>query len=585
MHGEGRQLLARYAFIAWAVLTLAVSVCYADQGASQDPSMDSMLMSSIHVWKGDQHEQGGRPDRAAEDYVKAASHLRTSPSPHFALARIYLRRSLMDAFLELATGLKLLISDFFYQSVVVSNLLVILIIALSAAFYISVITIVLRHAKALWLAGIISIPPGLKGSYPQIIIMASVLSFFLLVSGRSILSIITWTTVVGCALVWRFTSESEKRTIVGFAVFLIVIGLLTGFTGKIVFTQHPESPLRTAALADRIAEDRLRNAFAGSDRKSKYDPIVDFMRGYLLLRSGEYELSIERMNLASKFAPDNPAILNNLGVAYHGMARYQHASAKFQEALRLAPREALIHYNYSQTLNAMLHYDLAQEELAEASALDFDLTRSLVTKKESGAPVPMNLQTRVLWQLALDYGDREIGLNYHPIESGVAGTVILIILAAAAVALMRKAKCPARCEVCGCLVGTQMTKRKRRDRLCPTCHKTKVINAGSHRELESAYERRLRRLATRTVALRLILGLMIPGTAHHLAGKRFTGFVTSAVVIALFIAGISGGAVIRIVPALKTEMTITWALPVFLIVYAIYAWRSCVTAIRSVKEA
>jgi tetratricopeptide (TPR) repeat protein len=581
---EDRLLAAKSAAIVLAILLLGASLCPADDDRAREPSESSMLISKIHMWRGNQYERGGRLDLATENYLKASAYLRTSPDPHFALARVYLRRSIMDAFLEIATGVKLLMSDFFYQSLVLSNLLVVVIIAVALAFYIAAIVIVIRHAKTLWLSAIISIPARLKGSYPNMIVVVSVLSFFLLLSGQSLPSIITWTTVVGCAMVWRFANASERRTIAGFVVFLIIIGFAFSFTGRIVSTQHPQSQLRTAALADRISEERLQQAFAASDRKSRYEPIVDFMRGYMLLRSGEYSAAIERLNLTSKFASNNAAIQNNLGVAYHGLGRYQQAGVQFKNALRLAPREAVIHYNYSQTLNALLHYDLAQEELAEASALDFDLTRSLVTKKEASSPVPMNLQTRVLWQMALDYDDAVVKLDYHPIEAGAAGTLTLIIVAGAAFALMRKAKCPARCEVCGCVVGTQMTKRKRKDRLCPTCHKLRLLNANDHRELEAQYDRRLRMLATRSVVLRIVLGLAVPGTSYHLAGKRFRGFMSSVVVIALLVLALGGGAVIRAVPVFRTEPTIKWALLLFVIAYAIYAWRSSVTAIRSVKE-
>ncbi len=577
-------MAAKSALIALALLVLASSFCVADDERAAEPSESSMLISNIHMWRGNQYERRGQLDLATENYLKASAYLRTSPDPHFALARVYLHRSIMDAFLEMATGIKLLMSDFFYQSLVLSNLLVVLIIAVASAFYIATIVIVVRHAKTLWLSATISIPARLKGSYPHMIIVVSVLSFFLLLSGQSLPSIVTWTTVVGCAMVWRFASATERRTIAGFVVFLILIGFALSMTGRIVSTQHPQSQLRTAALADRISEERLQQAFAASDRKSRYEPIADFMRGYMLLRSGEYSVAIERLNLASKFAPNNAAIQNNLGVAYHGLGRYQQAGAQFENALRLAPREAIIHYNYSQTLNALLHYDLAQEELAEASALDFDLTRSLVTRNEAASPVPMNLQTRVLWQLALDYDDEAVKLDYHPIEAGPLGTLILIIVAGAAFALIRKAKCPARCEVCGCVVGTQMTKRKRKDRLCATCNKIRLRNANDHRELEAEYERRLRGLATRSMILRIILGLVVPGTSYHLAGKRFRGFMSSVVVIALLVLALGGGAVIRAVPVLRTEPIIKWALPLFGIAYAIYAWRSSVTAIRSVKE-
>ena len=248
---KDRFLIVRLTLIAMLIAAVGVSVCSAADETGAESSDNSLLLSNIHMWKGEQYENRGQQDLATEQYLKAAGYLRSSPDPHFALARIYVRRSLMDAFLELATAMKLLISDFFYQSAVVSNILVIMILAFGAAFYIAAIVTVARHIKTLWLSAVISIPPRLKGRYPQIIIMASVLSFFLLLSSRSPVSLITWAAVVGCAFVWRFTTASEKRTIISFIIFLVLIGFALQFSGRILSTQHPQSPLRTAAVPKR----------------------------------------------------------------------------------------------------------------------------------------------------------------------------------------------------------------------------------------------------------------------------------------------------------------------------------------------
>jgi tetratricopeptide (TPR) repeat protein len=561
-----------------------VSACWADEDVIVEPMDDSILLSNIYLWKGDQYLRQRQIDQATESYLKASRYLRASPDPHFALARVYTRRSIVDAFLEFATGVKLLLSDFFYQSLVVSNLLVIIVASIGASVYIAVLVIIVRHAKTLWLSAVISLPSGLKGSYPQVIIMASVLSFFLLLSGRSLISIATWAAIVGCALVWRFASASEKRTIVGFAIFLVVIGFALSFVGQVLSTQHPESALRMAAIADRIGQERLERAFTSDQRSSQYDPTGDFMRGYLHLKAGQYDLAIERLNVASKFAPSNPAILNNLGAAFHGLGRYQTAKGKFQEALRSAPREAVIHYNYSQTLNALLHYDLAQEELAEASALDFDLTRSLVTRKEEAAPVPMSLQTRVLWQMAVESENEMLALSYHPAETGVTGTLILILVVALSIGLMRKAKCPARCEVCGCDIETQLTRRKRKDLLCADCHEIKVESGNDNKQLELDYEDRLKKLRMRSMIVRLVAGLVVPGSTYHLSGKRFKGFMLSIALVSLALLAISGGSPVERIPRLNSTEGTSWLIPALIVVYALYAWRSSVLAVRSMRE-
>jgi tetratricopeptide (TPR) repeat protein len=556
----------------------------AEPTTTPEPAGDPLLMSNIHVWKGDELLRQGQTEAATESYLRASQYMRTSPDPHFALARAYLKNSLMDSFLEFATGLKLLVSGFFHQSIIVSNLLIILIVAIGGGIYVAVLVIVVRHARTMWLSATLSLPLRLKGKHPQAILMGIILAFFVLVSGLSIIGIVTWVSVIGCGLVWRFASVSEKRSIVGFAIFLIALAFFQNFTSAVISTQHPESPLRLAALADRIGDQRLESAFGEDTREARYDPIAEFMQGFLSLKSGEYAEAIEHFNIASKFTPNNAAILNNLGVAYHRLGRHRQAESKFQEALRFGPREAVIYYNRSQTLNSLLRYDEAEQALAKASALDFELTRSLMTGAEDTGPVPLNLQTRVLWQLAIDGDDYLIALSYHPVETGLGGAILLILLTGLAAAFMRRAKCPARCEVCSAAVETQLTRRKRRDVLCPRCLEIKIRNAGDHRELEQEFDRRLARLQTREMILRIIGGLVIPGSTYHLSGRRFKGFAVSVVIFALLVLALNGGALLKVVPGLKIDPIAAWPLPLFIVVYALYAWRSSITAIRSLAE-
>jgi hypothetical protein len=244
----------------------------------------------------------------------------------------------------------------------------------------------------------------------------------------------------------------------------------------------------------------------------------------------------------------------------------------------------LIHYNYAQTLNALLQYDLSQEELAKASTLDFELTRMLVTQKGAASLVPMNLQTRILWKLALDAENRTTEVSYHPVESGIAGAVILIVLAGGLLAMMRKAKVPARCDICGRTVQSQIARRRRKEFLCSQCHKIKESGA-TNEDVESDLEKRLKIRDTREVIKRIVLGLVIPGSVYYLSGRRSRGLALAFVIFTLLILVLSGDSLIKPLPSLGAQPLSGWSLPLFAVVYAIYGWRSTVTAIKSVQEA
>lgn len=556
----------------------------ADDTAAVEMTGDSILKSNTHLWKGQEYLKEGNVDKATEEFLLASRHLRSSPEPHFALARVYLRRSLMDAFLEFNTGLKYMLTDFFYQSLVVTNVVLVVFISLGLAIYLATITVVARHAREAFYSVILSLSARFSGWSFKGIVLGALVGLVIVLSSKSIIGIATWMMVIGAALTWRFASSSERKIVAGFAVFLILFTIVLGLTARIASTQHPDSPLRLAALADRIDDDRFARNITSQSGSPKFDPITEFMRGLVHLREGDNAQAIERFTLASKFARGNASILNNLGVAYHGMGRYREASQKFQEALRAGPREALIHYNYAQTLNALLQYDLAQQELSTASTLDFDLTRSLVTGKDAPALVPMNLQTRVLWQLSMDPENQVIAGSYHPAETGFLGGGVLIIIFFGALLSLRNAKVAARCEVCGVLIEQQVTKRKRKDLLCPDCEGIKAANADDHAKLENAFEERLKRMNTMEIIKRAALGLLLPGTCHMLAGKRSKGFALAFVVFALGLLALSGGEPVRPVPNFGSGGRPIWAMVLFVAVYCVYAWRTIVLAVKSVNE-
>ena len=566
------------------ITVLSVGLCSAQGAVPPEEPESSMLLSSVHMWKGERLLRAGDIEEATRHFLIASRYLRTSPEPHFALAGVYLRSSFMDAFLEFATGVKLLLSDFLYQSLLVSNLVILLLMAIGLTIYVGAAIVVAKHARTVWHSVMITLSSSLRGWCLKAIVIGCIFSFFVILSGRSLIGVATWTLVVGIALCWRFASSSDRRVLVGLVVFLALFGFVLDAATRVLSTQHPDSPVRLAALVGRIDDQTLEDNIDNVKASPRFDPISEFMRGLLALKNERYGQAVERFNIASKFAPHNPAILNNLGVAFHGLEQHDQAVAKFRQALRFGPREALIHYNYAQTLNSLLQYDLAQEELAKASTLDFDLTRSLVTQKGVPKLIPMNLQTRILWKLALDQENKTATISYNPLESGPAGIALLIVLAASILVLMRRAKVPARCDVCGTTVQSQVARRRRRENLCPACHRIKETGA-TNESVEKGLERRLRTKDTREAIKRIILGLVVPGSAHYLSGKRSRGLALAFFTFTFLIIAAGGGTIVKPIPNLGTHSLSAWSLPLFVVIYALYCWRSTVIAIRSVQEA
>jgi tetratricopeptide (TPR) repeat protein len=565
------------------ILLLALGACRAAEQASVQAG-DPEVLSNLAMWEGHRFLKQDRPDLAADSFRKAADYMRTSPYPHFLLAKLYFRRSLMNAVLEFGTGVKLLLADFSYQSLLVANILLAALIAVAISMYLAVFVILARHARTVWFSALLTLSPRLGEKYVKIVIAGAVVCFLIALSGLSIVAMATWTAVIGCGLAWRYASASERKMIIGFGVFLIALVPAFDITARVVSTQHPGSPTKIAARAGETTEAEFTRAAETNNILAENDPIGEFMRGMLYLKSADYSLAIEHFNIASKFTHNNGAILNNIAIAFHNLGKYKEAQTTFENALKFAPREALIHYNYSQTLNALMYYDLAQNELTKASSLDFDMTRSLVTAKDKVELVPMNLANGVLWELAMDPANRILRAGYHPTEGGWPGVMLLCLLTGAGVVMMRNARLPARCYVCDAVVKAQVAKRKRREVICPECRAIKQSNAEDQDTLEKNIEGRVTKLEMHRSILAIVLGLVLPGCAYHLLGSKAKGLVMSVAVFILAVFVASGGGPMRPEPQLNVGRGAAGAVILFLIVYAVCAWRSIALVARKGEE-
>ncbi len=544
---------------------------------------DPLLMSNLYVWKGYRYMADGEYGAAIESFTEAAALSPTSPEPHFGLARVYRHNSLIDGMLEYMTGVKFLISDFYYQSLFAANLVLIILASVVISFYLGVFIVVLRNWKATWVSAVLTLSPRLGADYVRLVLAAAIAAFFIMLPGKSAFGVITWAAVVGSALTWRYATPSEHKVVVAFAALLVLLAPAIDWTSRIVSTHHPQSPFRMAAIADKTLDERFERTLQVTSAHRKYDPLNAFMRGLYHLRVGNHAAALEFFNVADKLEPHNAAILNNKGVAYYGLRRFQEARVSFEEAIRYAPSEAVIHYNYAQALNQLLHFDVAEEEMEIASTLDFNLIRSLVADAAPQDPIAVNLQPGALWKLASTAPERRFKTDYHPVESGTAGIIVLVTLAGGLVAVSYRLKVAARCDICGVHVPESIARRKRKEIACRSCARIMQDNVGDSDELERELDARLSKLHWRSTTLRLVAGLAAPGASYHLCGQRLKGTLYGILVYGSLILALTGGSIVNRLPRFRTGDGM--ALTVFFIcVYAVYAWRSTVLVLRHARQ-
>lgn len=170
---------------------------------------------------------------------------------------------------------------------------------------------------------------------------------------------------------------------------------------------------RSAALGHHLAANfefahgDMEHALADARTALTYapeEPLYLLNVGYLLLRRSEFKESLEYLERARRFAPDNADVPKLEGWAYYGLNKLDQAVAEWKRALALRPDKEV-----QMALDKALADKKEEESYKENESSHFKL-------RYSGAAAPA-LARDVLRTLERHYSEIESELNFTPPES------------------------------------------------------------------------------------------------------------------------------------------------------------------------
>jgi len=92
--------------------------------------------------------------------------------------------------------------------------------------------------------------------------------------------------------------------------------------------------------------------------------------GVEMARRGLWNEALFRFEQARRTEPRDPAVLNNLAVAYEAVGRFDDALATYREALEVAPENRGVRQNYTRFVEFYQAFQLKKPEAGEAGAQD-----------------------------------------------------------------------------------------------------------------------------------------------------------------------------------------------------------------------
>jgi tetratricopeptide (TPR) repeat protein len=264
-------------------------------------------------------------------------------------------------------------------------------------------------------------------------------------------------------------------------------------------------------------QDRLERAVAADPDNG----FVQFALAWHSRRGGDLARAERAYEAALRAWPEHAAVLTDLGNVAAMRGQSDRALQLYQRAAARDPRNAAAHFNAAQLLTRRFEYAAANEELRQASAIDFDLVRQYQSRAGESGLLPLV----DVWP---DPATFWTGLNRSrargplplplPLRGHIESTGWGFGLAAAAAAGLglwlgrwRHRRLPLRhCTNCEVVVCRRCARRRREAALCEECDR---ISAGAETPEFSRVlllQHRARRRDGRRV-LRTALAAVLPG--------------------------------------------------------------------------
>ncbi len=266
------------------------------------------------------------------------------------------------------------------------------------------------------------------------------------------------------------------------------------------------------------------------------DPDVLQALGLVEKRMGRFGEAEERFSRWAQLEPDSAAALNNLGNLYLVTNRVDQAMATYLQAIRLAPSRSEAFFNLGQAYLMKLRLREAEAEFERAKEKKpryVSFFTSIASSKEPNRmAIDRTIESWRLWRRVFINrpGQDRIARDFWqvlwmgvPLEYGEGIGAGLIVLLGVILWLNRKAPRIRNCERCGRVFCTRCTRSAVMGNQCLQCLRAFAAKTPHNAKELRRKREQMARYQARKQALPGKISLLIPGMGHMLGGHVIEG--------------------------------------------------------------
>lgn len=482
-----------------------------------------------------------RQSGQAEDafvLVRGAAELDpTFLQPHLTLASWMLTREPSLALLQYAAALELVRQSFNLQLELVANLLLLGLQALFVGLLASALVVVvlrredLMHSLREELARRVS--PWSATLWSWVILAAPfVLGFGLAVPALALLGVM-----------WHSLRFRERALFVLLLAVTVSAPFASGTLQRLALPLRADGPPfhGVPTIQNEPYDPASQERFARLAARQSDNAFVHFGLAWTARRGGDLATAERAYRRTLELWPNDDRILNNLGNTLAMQGRVPEAIETYQLAARANPLNAAPWFNQAQLHTQRFEYEQATSAMARASALNFELVKTMQSQASEDGLLPLADQwpePRTFWRalaavpVSTPFGAAiPLELRRHLETSGWAVGALALLASALGLAagtwLHRRLPLRA-CGGCGRTVCRRCAERRRESALCQDC--AKLESRAENPEFSHVLLLQNRQARMRRVHLwRTALAAVLPGYGLLAHRRVFTPILLLAI--------------------------------------------------------